>query len=359
MPEVVGRTLEIADACHFSLDELRYQFPRGGPAAGPHRPELAGATWSRRGCGSATRGGVPEDGAAADRGTSSQLIEKLDVRRVLPRAVGHRPLRVGNGILCQGRGSAANSAVCYALRITSIDPVRMGLLFERFLSLERPEPPDIDVDFEHERREEVLQYVYEKHGRHRAAMVCEVICYRGRLAVREVGKALGLSLDQVDRLAKAHRAVGDRRTLTDAQLRRGGAVAGGPGRCSRRWRWPESWRASRGTSPSTWAASSSPTGELAEVVPVENASMKDRTVVQWEKDDLNALGIFKVDLLGLGMLTVLSKSFALIEKHEGIRLDLATIPGEDPAVYRHAGRGGRHRRVPGREPGADEPACPG
>ncbi len=242
---------------------------------------------------------------------------------------------IRNGILCQGRGSAANSAVCYALRITSIDPVRMGLLFERFLSLERPEPPDIDVDFEHERREEVLQYVYRKHGRERAGMVCEVICYRGRLAVREVGKALGLSLDQVDRLAK-HTELAGTSTLTDAHVTEAGLRPEDPGvqRTLALAEMLEGFPRHLSIHVGGFVITH---GELAEVVPVENASMKDRTVVQWEKDDLNALGIFKVDLLGLGMLTVLSKSFALIEKHEGIRLDLATIPSEDPAVYRMLG----------------------
>ena len=332
-PEVVGRTLEIADSCHFSLDSLRYQFPREDLPPG-HTTQSWLAQRVEEGLRFRYPGGVP---AAVQRQIRHelQLIEKLEVAGYFLALHDIVHFAIGKGILCQGRGSAANSAVCYALRITSIDPVRMGLLFERFLSLERPEPPDIDVDFEHERREEVLQYVYGKHGRTRAGMVCEVICYRGRLAVREVGKALGLSLDQVDRLAK-HTEFAGARALTEEHVAEAGLRPDDPGvqRMLVLARMLEGFPRHLSIHVGGFVITH---GDLAEVVPVENASMKDRTVVQWEKDDLNALGIFKVDLLGLGMLTVLSKSFALVEKHEGIRLDLATIPSEDPAVYRMLG----------------------
>ena len=332
-PEVVGRTLEIADSCHFSLDSLRYQFPREDLPPG-HTTQSWLAQRVEEGLRFRYPGGVP---AAVQRQIRHelQLIEKLEVAGYFLALHDIVHFAIGKGILCQGRGSAANSAVCYALRITSIDPVRMGLLFERFLSLERPEPPDIDVDFEHERREEVLQYVYGKHGRTRAGMVCEVICYRGRLAVREVGKALGLSLDQVDRLAK-HTEFAGARALTEEHVAEAGLRPDDPGvqRTLVLARMLEGFPRHLSIHVGGFVITH---GDLAEVVPVENASMKDRTVVQWEKDDLNALGIFKVDLLGLGMLTVLSKSFALVEKHEGIRLDLATIPSEDPAVYRMLG----------------------
>ncbi|NPD30114.1 DNA polymerase III subunit alpha, partial [Corallococcus exiguus] len=229
-----------------------------------------------------------------------------------------------------GRGSAANSAVCYALGITAIDPVRMGLLFERFLSMERKEPPDIDVDFEHERREEVLQYVYEKHGRRHAGMVCEVICYRGRLALREAGKALGLSLDQVDRLSRVASSHGFQVTPdvlqeaglspTDGRVLRTLSVAkeleGVPRHLS--------------IHVGGFVMTREP---LVDLVPVENAAMPGRTVIQWEKDDINAVGLLKVDLLALGMLTALSRCFALIHKHYGRELSLATVPPEDPKVY--------------------------
>ena len=177
----------------------------------------------------------------------------------------------------------------------------MGLLFERFLSLERPEPPDIDVDFEHERREEVLQYVYGKHGRHRAGMVCEVICYRGRLAIREVGKALGLSLDQVDRLAKRTELAAERHP--DRRARGGGGARPEDPGVQRTLALAQELEGFPRHLSIHVGGFVITHGELVELVPVENASMKDRTVVQWEKDDLNALGIFKVDLLGLGMLT--------------------------------------------------------
>ncbi|HLL55260.1 MAG TPA: error-prone DNA polymerase, partial [Myxococcaceae bacterium] len=236
------------------------------------------------------------------------------------------------GILCQGRGSAANSAVCYALGITSIDPVRMGLLFERFISLSRPEPPDIDVDFEHERREEVLQYVYEKHGRNRAAMVCAVICYRGRLAAREVGKAMGLSLDQVDRLAKHTDHYGGAAEMTDERLAEAGLssqdatvrkVVELAGQI-------EGYPRHLSIHVGGFVITREP---LVDIVPVENAAMNARTVVQWDKDDINALAILKVDLLALGILSAMSRCFVLLKKHYGVDLSLATIPPEDPRVY--------------------------
>ena len=332
-PEVVGRTLEISDSCHFSLDALRYQFPQEDLPPG-HTTQSWLGHLVEEGLRFRYPGGVPGP-VCRQVQHELELIEKLEVAGYFLALHDIVHFAIGKGILCQGRGSAANSAVCYALRITSIDPVRMGLLFERFLSLERPEPPDIDVDFEHERREEVLQYVYGKHGRDRAGMVCEVICYRGRLAIREVGKALGLSLDQVDRLAK-HTEMAGSSTLTDAHVAEAGLRPEDPGvqRTLALAQLLEGFPRHLSIHVGGFVITH---GELAEVVPVENASMKDRTVVQWEKDDLNALGIFKVDLLGLGMLTVLSKSFALVRMHEGIDLDLATVPGEDPAVYRMLG----------------------
>src|SRR5690606_27328180 len=238
------------------------------------------------------------------------------------------------GILCQGRGSAANSAVCYALQITAIDPVRMGLLFERFLSMERKEPPDIDVDFEHERREEVLQYVYEKHGRHRAGMVCNVICFRRRLALREVAKTLGLSLDQADRLAgSATHGPPDPDALREAGLDpEDQGVQTAVHLASALEGFPRHLGIHVGGFVITH-------GPLVEMIPVERAAMKDRTVIQWEKDDVNALDVLKVDLLGLGMLTVVSRTLRLIAQHGGPTLSLATIPPEDAEVYAMLCRG--------------------
>ncbi|RKH34683.1 error-prone DNA polymerase, partial [Corallococcus llansteffanensis] len=219
---------------------------------------------------------------------------------------------------------------CYALGITAIDPVRMGLLFERFLSMERREPPDIDVDFEHERREEVLQYVYAKHGRQRAGMVCEIICYRGRLALREAGKALGLALDQVDRLSRVASAHGFQ--VTPEVLREAG-LSPTDGRVLRTLsvaKELEGVPRHLSIHVGGFVMTREP---LVDLVPVENAAMPGRTVIQWEKDDINAVGLLKVDLLALGMLTALSRCFALIREHHGRDLSLATVPPEDPKVY--------------------------
>jgi error-prone DNA polymerase len=329
LPEAVGRSLEIADACRFSLDEVRYRFPEQDLPPG-HSAD----SWLRHLAFEGMRGRYPQGIPHKVRAQVDHelgLIAKLEVAGYFLALWDIVSFARGRGILCQGRGSAANSAVCYALGITAIDPVRMGLLFERFMSMERREPPDIDVDFEHERREEVLQYVYEKHGRHRAGMVCEVICYRGKLALREVGKALGLSLDQVDRLARAldgwmHEGATEKMLVQaglspdDPKVRMTVALAGEL----------EGFPRHLSIHVGGFVITRDP---LTDIVPVENAAMKGRTVVQWDKDDLSALDILKVDLLALGMLTALSKCLALVERHHGRALTLATIPPEDPAVY--------------------------
>jgi error-prone DNA polymerase len=235
------------------------------------------------------------------------------------------------GILCQGRGAAANSAVCYCLGVTSVDPDRINLLFERFVSRERNEPPDIDIDFEHDRREEVIQYIYKKYGRDRAALTAEVISYRGRSAVRDVGKALGLSQDCVDSLAKTLdwwdegaiqtqrlRELGlnpDDRTLK-LVLRLTGQLLGFPRHLSQHV--------------GGFVITNTP---LSELVPIENAAMEDRTVIEWDKDDIDAMGMLKVDCLGLGMLTCIRKAFEMVKAHSGRDLTLASVPAEDSAVY--------------------------
>ena len=234
-------------------------------------------------------------------------------------------------ILCQGRGSAANSAVCYCLGITAVDPSRIDLLFERFVSAERDEPPDIDVDFEHERREEVIQYIYAKYGRQRAGMTATTICYRAKSAIREVGKVLGLSGDAIVALqGSAWRRSADE--ITAAHIREAGLNPG-----DRTVRlvmelardligFPRHLSQHTGGMVMT-------KGPLSEVAPIENAAMAGRTVIEWNKDDLDVLGILKVDVLGLGMLTCLGKAFELIERHHGRALALATVPAEDPKVY--------------------------
>jgi error-prone DNA polymerase len=327
IPEVVGRTLELSEACEFSLDQLRYQFSEEALPAGLTAMGFL-VQLVEEGLRIRYPGGIPDD-VRRQIQKEYTLIEALDYPGYFLALWDIVRFARERGILCQGRGSAANSAVCFALQITSIDPVRMGLLFERFLSMERREPPDIDVDFEHDRREEVLQYVYEKHGRRRAAMVCEHICFRGRMAAREVGKALGLSLDQVDRLAKTVN-FGD--GVEDSQLEQAGlsiedlAVRQTLALAQQLVGMPRHLSIHVGGFVITQ-------GDLTSLVPIENGSMEQRTVVQWEKDDLSALNILKVDLLALGMLTVISRCLRLIEETTGRAWTMATIPSEDPAVY--------------------------
>ncbi len=327
--DALARTLEIVARCRFSLDELGYEYPdEAAPDGTPPQRALERLVWE----GAARRypGGVP-----------GRVRAQLEHELALIGELGYAPyfLTVHDlvrfaqerGILCQGRGSAANSAVCYCLGITAVDPARLDLLFERFVSAERDEPPDIDVDFEHERREEIIQYVYAKYGRARAGMTATVIHYRTRRAVREVGKALGLSEDTVaalasqvwgrsgegvspERVAELGLDPHDRRLALVLDLSR--ELIGFPRHLSQHVGGFVITR-----------------GRLDEVVPVENAAMEGRTVIEWDKDDLDALGILKVDVLGLGMLTCLAKGFGLIRRHYGRSYDLATVPAEDKAVY--------------------------
>jgi error-prone DNA polymerase len=328
-PDAVTRTLEIAGACRFGLGELAYEYPVD-PVSGGRTPldELIRLTWA----GAAERyaDGVPEK-------VRTQINHELALIGDLGYApyflTVHDIVRFARSreILCQGRGSAANSAVCYCLGITAVDPSRIDLLFERFISAERDEPPDIDVDFEHERREEVIQYIYAKYGRRHAGMTATTICYRTKSAIREVGKVLGLSDDAIVALqGTAWRRSADE--ITDAHIRDAGLDPG-----DRTVRlvmelarqligFPRHLSQHTGGMVMT-------KGPLSEVVPIENAAMAGRTVIEWNKDDLDALGILKVDVLGLGMLTCLGKAFELIERHHGRTLTLATVPAEDPKVY--------------------------
>ncbi len=259
------------------------------------------------------------------------LIERLQYARYFLTVHDIVAFARSRGILCQGRGSAANSVVCYCLGITAVDPARIDVLFERFISAARGEPPDIDVDFEHERREEVIQYIYEKYGRDRAGLAATVICYRARSAIREVGKALGLSGDVVAALAGmvwgwSSERVADKRVYEagldpgDRTLRLAldlaGELIGFPRHLSQHVGGFVITR-----------------GPLSELVPIENAAMADRTLIEWDKDDLDALGILKIDILALGMLTCIRRAFSLIEQHYGRSWDLATVPAEEPAVY--------------------------
>ncbi len=234
-------------------------------------------------------------------------------------------------ILCQGRGSAANSAVCYCLGITEVDPGRMATLVERFISKERNEPPDIDVDFEHERREEVIQYIYGKYGRHRAALAATIITYRPRSALRDVGKALGLSDLQVSRLARSMQWW-DGQRVDDSRVLEAGLDPDSPIIKRLLYLVREILGFPRHLSQHVGGFVIS-NGPLSELVPVENAAMPDRTVIQWEKTDLEDLGLLKVDVLGLGMLTAIRRSFDLLREFDGQELTLATVPAEDPLVY--------------------------
>uniref|UniRef100_A0A7C4LPW5 Error-prone DNA polymerase n=1 Tax=Schlesneria paludicola TaxID=360056 RepID=A0A7C4LPW5_9PLAN len=329
-PDAVRRTLEIAERCRFSLEELRYEYPDElCPPGETPDSYLARLTWA----GAAERypHGIP-DKVRTLLEHELQLIAELNYAAYFLTVWDLVRFARSRGILCQGRGSAANSAVCYCLGVTAVDPERIDLLFERFVSKERNEAPDIDIDFEHERREEVLQYVYEKYGRERAALTAEVVTYRPRSAVRDVGKALGLSPECIDALAQAldhvdgseQLAARFRETGFDPASRLGrqlihlvGEILGFPRHLSQHVGGIVLTRR-----------------PLCELVPLENAAMPGRTVLQWDKDDLDAMGILKVDCLALGMLTALRKGLDLIQRHTGQQVTLATIPPEDPAVYR-------------------------
>ncbi|HMD63881.1 MAG TPA: error-prone DNA polymerase [Stellaceae bacterium] len=327
--DAVERSLEIAERCRFNLDELRYEYPEE-PVPDGQTPQQRLIELAWQGAGERFPEGVP-DKVRDLIGHELQLIERLDYARYFLTV--HDIVRFARrrGILCQGRGSAANSVVCYCLGITAVDPARIDVLFERFISAARNEPPDIDVDFEHERREEVIQYIYEKYGRDRAGLAATVICYRSRSAIREVGKVLGLSVDVVAALAGivwgwSNDPIADQRVReagldpSDRTLRLAldlaAQLAGFPRHLSQHVGGFVITR-----------------GPLSELVPIENAAMEDRTVIEWDKDDLDQLGILKIDILALGMLTCIRKAFALIENHYGHRFELATIPAERPEVY--------------------------
>jgi len=328
-PEVVARSVEVAQRCRFSLEELRYEYPEElcPPGLTP-LAHLAELTWA--GMRARYPEGVPERVRQLVE-YELQLIEELGYEAYFLTVWDLVRFAREQDILCQGRGSAANSAVCYALGVTSVDPSRIDVLFERFVSRERNEAPDIDVDFEHERREEVLQYLYEKYGRERAGITAEVITYRPRSAIRDVGRALGLSLDRIDALAKAMDSYRHEVKL-EARLEEVGLDPNSRvGRdlwelTSQLIGFPRHLSQHVGGMVIT-------RGPLCELVPIENAAMAGRTVIEWDKDDLDALGILKVDCLSLGMLTAIRKCFDLVATSGGPALTLANIPAEDPVVY--------------------------
>jgi error-prone DNA polymerase len=340
-PERMATTVEIAALCRFRLDELRYEYPEelvpAGLTATQHLRALTEIGFARR-CGGL---------AAMDPVRHARIRDQVEHELALIAELAYEPFFLtvhdivrfarSRGILCQGRGSAANSVVCYCLDITEVDPARMEMLFERFLSRERQEPPDIDVDFEHQRREEVMQYVYATYGRDRAALAATVICYRPRSAVRDAGRALGFDAAQVERLSRCLAWWDGQEVATERLVEAGfdpaapmlqrlsGVVAvlvGFPRHLSQH---VGGFVISR--------------GPLSELAPVENASMPGRTVLQWDKDDLEALGLLKVDCLALGMLSALRRALELVSGLLGRPFGLADIPAEDPAVYRMISRG--------------------
>ncbi len=329
-PRAIARSAAIAHrAAGFSLDELRYEYPDEiCPSGLTPMAHLRALTW--QGAAAHYPSGVPEK-VRRQIEHEFGLIEELNYAPYFLTVHDLVRFARSRGILCQGRGAAANSAVCFCLGVTSVDPDRINVLFERFVSRERDEPPDIDIDFEHERREEVIQYIYGKYGRDRAGLTAEVITYRSRSAVRDVGKALGLSLDAVDRIA---RRVHDWHEdgFTEDKVSTLGMDAGDPllklfvrlvhqivGFPRHLSQHVGGFVISR--------------GPLCELVPIENAAMENRTIIEWDKDDIEALGMLKVDVLALGMLTCIRKGLELIERHHGRPLTLASIPSEDSAVY--------------------------
>ena len=328
-PGIVERTLEVAARCSFSLQELQYEYPHElCPAGMTPMEHLTRLTW--KGAHLRYPNGIPDKVRSLIE-HEFKLIEELRYEAYFLTIHDLVCFARSRGILCQGRGSAANSVVCYCLEITSVDPARIDVLFERFISKERNEVPDIDVDFEHERREEVIQYVYERFGRDRAGMTAEVITYRPRSAIRDVGKALGLSLDRVDVLAKTLEHFHETDKLA-ARFREAGMDP--TERLSRQLIYlvREIQGFPRHLSQHVGGLVIT-RGLLCELVPIENATMPGRTVIEWDKDDLDTLGLLKVDCLALGMLTAIRKCFDLLVKHYDRHVTLATVPSEDEKVY--------------------------
>jgi error-prone DNA polymerase len=322
-PELLAESVAIAERCAFSLEELRYEYPQELVPPG-ETPASWLAKLTAQGLVQRFPGGAPPK-VQGLIGHELKLIAELRYEAFFLTVHDVVRFARSQGILCQGRGSAANSAVCYALGITEVDPARMATLFERFVSKERNEPPDIDVDFEHQRREEVIQYLYGKYGRERAALAATVICYRPRSAVRDLGKALGLAPEQVERAAKSLSWWDGRRVLPE-RLAEAGLDPASPvlERLALLAQELEGFPRHLSQHVGGFVISRGP---LAELVPIENAAMPGRTVIQWDKDDLEALGLLKVDVLALGMLSAIRRAL------DFLGMKMQDIPAEDPAVY--------------------------
>jgi error-prone DNA polymerase len=337
-PELLAETLAVAGLCTFSLDELRYEYPEEIVPAG-HTP----ASWLRHETEAGLRRRYPQGEPAEVRGRIEhelKLIAEMRYEAYFLTVYDIVCFARGAGILCQGRGSAANSTVCFALGITEVDPGRAGMLFERFVSKERGEPPDIDVDFEHERRDEVIAYIYGKYGRERTALAAAVITYRTKGALRDAGRVLGFDIARIDALT-ASLAWWDKREQMPERFAEQGLDPASP-RVAK-WLWlAEQLRGFPRHLTQHVGGFVMSRGPLARLVPVENTAMPERTVIQWDKDDLDAVGLMKVDVLALGMLSALRRMLALIGKsrdHEnkgwpqGQPLKLSEIPEGDAATY--------------------------
>ncbi|UCV16740.1 error-prone DNA polymerase [Quatrionicoccus australiensis] len=328
-PQMLAATLEIAARCDFSLDELRYEYPEEIVPAGE-----TPASWLRAETERGLQGRYPD-------GVPGSVRERVEHELALIAEMAYEAYFLtvydivcfarSQDILCQGRGSAANSAVCYALGVTEVDPARSALLFERFVSKERGEPPDIDVDFEHERREEVIQYIYTKYGRERAALAAAVITYRTKGALRDAGRALGFDIARINALT-ASLAWWDKREQLPERFAELGLDPDSP----RVEKWLAIAEALRGFPRHLTQHVGGfviSRGPLARLVPVENAAMAERSVIQWDKDDLDAMGLMKVDILALGMLSAIRRMLQTVSLHSGRPLKMQDIPAEDAATY--------------------------
>ncbi|ASC67444.1 error-prone DNA polymerase [Achromobacter denitrificans] len=328
-PQALAQTLVVARRCAFSLEELRYEYPDEIIPSG-HTPATYLRQETQAGAARRFPAGVPPE-VACQIEKELNLIADLHYEAYFLTVYDIVQHARSVGILCQGRGSAANSAVCYCLGITEVDPARGNNLFERFISKERNEPPDIDVDFEHQRREEVIQYIYGKYGRHRAALTAVVISYRPRSVLRDTGRALGVDPGVIDAVARAHQWWDGKKEM----LRTLGACGLDPeSQVARQWaslaQTLMGFPRHLSQHPGGFVISR---GKLSRLVPIENAAMEDRSVVQWDKDDLDALGLLKVDVLALGMLSALRRTLELAGQRRGAPLRLQDIPPDDTPTY--------------------------
>lgn len=332
--DLLNETLRVAERCTFSLDELRYQYPSEVVPEG-QTPASYLRQLTYDGAGRRWPGGMPAK-VQAQIEHELELICELKYEHYFLTVADIVRFAQSQGILCQGRGSAANSVVCYCIGVTEVDPARMSVLFERFISRERNEPPDIDVDFEHQRREEVIQYLYRKYGRDRAALTAVVIKYRAKMAFKDVGKALGIPLEQLEALASnlawwdgsevleqrvAESGLNPSKLVVQQLMKLTSQLIGMPRHMSQH--------------PGGFVLTKGP---LKRLVPIENASMEDRTICEWDKDDLDALGLLKVDVLALGMLSAIRRSLEFVSMRKGYAFSMQDIPAEDRATYQMISR---------------------